>query len=64
MNAKSVWPDRSALAYNRSDGIPIPRGQNSSPAEAVEENKVVHERILEALKPSRESNLVKFGEVR
>jgi hypothetical protein len=43
-----------------SDGIPIPRGQNSPPAEAMEENKVVHERILEAIKPSRESNSAKF----
>jgi hypothetical protein len=53
-----------ALAYNPSDWILIPRGQNSPPAEAMEENKVVHERILEAIKPSRKSNSAKFGEVR
>jgi len=30
----------------------------------MEENKVVHERILEAIKRSQKSNSAKFGEVR
>jgi hypothetical protein len=57
-------PALRALAYNPSDGIPISRGQSSPPAEAMEENKVVHERILEAIKRSQKSNSAKFGEVR
>jgi len=54
----SLW----ALAYNLSHRVPIPREHNSPLNEAMEENKVVHERNLEDIAPTREFNLAKFCE--
>jgi hypothetical protein len=62
--AEYLIPPYGQSLYNPSDGIPIPVGKNSPLAEAMEENKVVRERILKAIKPSRGSNSAKFGEVR
>jgi hypothetical protein len=53
----------TALAYNPSAGIPIPRVRNSPTYEASEENKDVNGRISETIMPTRELNSAKFGEV-
>jgi hypothetical protein len=57
-------PALRVLAYKPSGRILILRGQDSPLSGAMEENKVVHKRILDAITPSREFNSAKFGEVR
>jgi hypothetical protein len=66
--------EREAEGHRKADSMdtrlqPFGRDPNSTwksspPAEAMEENKVVPERILEAIRPTRESNSAKFAEVR
>jgi len=53
-------PALRVLAYKPSGRILILRGQDSPLSGAMEENKVVHKRILDAITPSRELNSAKF----